>query len=287
MVKQSRSSISGQSLPNGLLVAVGGNEDKEHDLTILKTITSLIPKDLVKIEVITTASAVPVEIGQLYRNAFNKVGGNSVALMGISTRDQSFDPVLLQRVKAADVIFFSGGDQLRITSILGGSPIIAEITRRFKEEHCIIAGTSAGASALSETMIYGGESSEALLKGTVNITGGIGLIDRVVIDTHFIKRGRISRLMQMICMNPGFTGIGLGEDSGVVIKDGHLIRAIGNGLVVILEGQHLKYTNVTDIENGGAIAIENLTLHTIVHNHGYDLRERTYLKPPEIKNLFN
>ncbi len=271
--------------PKGLLIAVGGNEDKEYDLEILSKITSLVKKRTAKIEVITTASECPKETGKIYVKAFNKVGKTSVGLIHIKTREQANDPGLLQRIKEADVIFFSGGDQLRITSTLGGSPMIEEIRRRYREETCIIAGTSAGASAMSETMIYGGDSSEALLKGTVNITGGIGLIDSVIIDTHFIKRGRFSRLMQMVCMNPGYIGIGLGEDTGVIIEDGHLLKAIGNGLIVIVDGHHLEYTNVTSIENGEAIAIENLRIHTIVTGHGYDLTKKEYLKPKDMENL--
>lgn len=273
-------------VPKGFLVLVGGNEDKDNDLQILRTIKSLANKDKVRIEVITTASEFPEKTGELYMRTFEKVGGCSVGLLHLTSREDVNDSSLLQRVKEADVIFFSGGDQLRITSVLGGSPIISEIKRKYIEEFCIIAGTSAGASAMSETMIYDGESSEALLKGTVQITGGIGLIDSVIIDTHFVTRGRFSRLMQMVCMNPGYVGIGLGEDTGIIIKDGHIFKAIGNGLIVIMEGLNLKYTNITHINNGDAIAIENMTIHTVVSDHGYDLFERKYLKPVELKSIF-
>ncbi|MGA1849011.1 MAG: cyanophycinase [Thermoplasmatota archaeon] len=271
--------------PKGVLVAVGGNEDKEHDLFILRSIKSLVKKELVRIEVITTASEIPEEVGQLYVKAFEKIGGNHLGLMNIRTRDQAEEPEMLSRIKEADIIFFSGGDQLRITSILGGSPILKEIRRRYMEEFCIVAGTSAGASAMSETMIYDGDSGEALLKGTVHITGGIGLINRVIIDSHFIKRGRFSRLMQVISMNPGYIGLGLGEDTGVVVERGRTLRAIGNGLVVIFDGQHMRYSNVTRIRDGEAIAIDNMHVHTIVKGHGYDLFERRYLKPEDMECL--
>jgi len=271
--------------PRGILVAVGGNEDKEHDLFILRSIISLVKKEMVNIEVITTASEIPEEVGQLYVKAFEKIGGNSLGLMHIRSREQAEEPEMLARVRMADIIFFSGGDQLRITCILGGSSILKEVRRRYQEEFCIIAGTSAGASAMSETMIYDGDSSESLLKGRVQIAGGIGLINRVIIDSHFIKRGRFSRLMQVISMNPGYIGLGLGEDTGVVIERGNIIKAIGNGLVVIFDGQHLRYTNVTSIQDGEAIAIENIHVHTLVRDHGYDLRERRYLRPEDMECL--
>ena len=183
------------------------------------------------------------------------------------------------------IVFFTGGDQLRITSILGGSPVLKEVRRRYFEEFCIVAGTSAGASAMPETMIYGGESSEALLKGTVHMTGGIGLIGRVIIDSHFIKRGRFSRLMQIVSLNPGHIGLGLGEDTGIVIERGRFIKAIGSGLVVIFDGQDLRYTNITEVSEGEAIAIENIRVHTIVRGYGYDLKERRYLKPTDMESL--
>jgi len=271
--------------PRGILVAVGGNEDKEHDLFILRSIISLVKKEMVNIEVITTASEIPEEVGQLYVKAFEKIGGNRLGLMHIRSREQAEEPEMLARVRMADIIFFSGGDQLRITCILGGSSILKEVRRRYQEEFCIIAGTSAGASAMSETMIYDGDSSESLLKGRVQIAGGIGLINRVIIDSHFIKRGRFSRLMQVISMNPGYIGLGLGEDTGVVIERGNIIKAIGNGLVVIFDGQHLRYTNVTSIQDGEAIAIENIHVHTLVRDHGYDLRERRYLRPEDMECL--
>jgi cyanophycinase len=221
----------------------------------------------------------------MYISAFKKVGANELVVMDIRNREQAGAPENLMMIKEADIIFFSGGDQLRITTILGGSDLLREIRRRYREEFCIIAGTSAGATAMSETMIYGGESSEALLKGTVDITAGIGLIRKVIIDSHFIKRGRFSRLMQMVSTNPGTIGIGLGEDTGVVIEKGRFIKAVGNGLVVIFDGHDLKFTNIVKIDEGEAIATENVRVHTIVKGYGYDLVERKYLRPEDMECL--
>lgn len=272
-------------VPLGILVAVGGNEDKKHNFFILRAITSLLKKEQVKIEVITTASQIPEEVGKMYVKAFSKIGGNTLNLMHIKERNQGEDPDFINRISEADIIFFTGGDQLRITSILGGSSLLKEVRRKYLSERCIIAGTSAGATAMSETMIYGGTSSEALLKGNVHFTAGMGLIDNVVIDSHFIKRGRFSRLMQLMSMNPGHIGIGLGEDTGIVIEKGQIIKAIGTGLVVIFDGHQIKFSNITSIKDGEAIAIENVHVHTIVKGFGYDLRERKYLRPQDLDHL--
>jgi len=279
------SDISDGSRPNGILVAVGGNEDKEQDLSVLRTIKNLVKKEIVNIEIITTASEIPVEIGEAYVRAFEKIGGNNLGLLHIKTREQAMDDEIIQRIKKTDIVFFCGGDQLKITSVLGGSPLLHEIKRRFQEEYLVVAGTSAGATALPDIMIYDGESHEALLKGTVSITGGIGLIKGIVIDSHFIVRGRFSRLMQVISMNPGCIGLGLGEDTGVIIENGCTLKAIGFGLVVIFDGSEILYTNVAHINDKEAIAVENMRIHTIVKDHGYDLNRRTYLKPAEVEVL--
>ncbi|MFW3146317.1 MAG: cyanophycinase [Thermoplasmatota archaeon] len=281
-------STSSRKTPKGLLVAVGGNEDKEQDLFILRSTVSLVKKEHgspVKVELITTASEVPGEVADMYRKAFAMINGCRLGVMNIKSREEAHDPALLRRLQEADIIFFSGGDQLRITTILGGSPVLAEVRRRYFNEKVIIAGTSAGAAAMPEAMIYGGTATEALLKGTVHMTAGIGLIDSVIIDSHFIKRGRFSRLMQIICSNPGHVGLGLGEDTGVVIEDNRYVKAIGSGLVVIFDGQDLRYTNITDVSEGEAIAIENIRVHTIVKGFGYDLKQRKYLKPEDIECL--
>ena len=271
--------------PKGLLVAIGGKEDKKHELQILSTILSLVKKQRKNIEIITTASQHPEDAGRDYQRVFAKDSDHTVGLMHVSTREQATDVSLLERITAADVIFFTGGDQLRITSVLGGTPIEKEILRKYQEEFCIISGTSAGASAMSKNMICGGDSSEALRKGTINVSAGIGLIDHVIIDTHFVERGRFSRLMEIVSMNPSNTGIGLGEDAGIIIENGNILRAIGSGITVILDGQYLHYTNVANIRSDEAIAIENLVIHTIVNGYGYDLYEKKYLKPDDLKKM--
>ncbi|MHA2431451.1 MAG: cyanophycinase, partial [Promethearchaeota archaeon] len=176
-----------------ILVLIGGNEDKEKNLNILKKTVYLTNKKEPSIELITTASNMPEESGSDYIKAFERIGVKNVKIIDIRTREQAGNPKYVERIKNADVIFFTGGDQLKITSILGGTPVLNNIKMRYFNEKCIIAGTSAGASAMSETMIYEGNIGEALRKGKVQLTSGIGLIKNVVIDSHFIKRGRFSR----------------------------------------------------------------------------------------------
>ena len=269
----------GPGPPAGTLVAIGGNEDKENDLSILRTTVRLSTARNPLIALITTASSVPEAMAGTYLKAFGAIGSNRVEVLHISTREEAADEGMLAVVKESDIVFFTGGDQLRITSIMGGLPVLTEVRRKFFTEDCVVAGTSAGASALSETMIYEGESPEALKKGTVQMTSGIGLLRKVVIDSHFIKRGRFSRLMEMVAGNPGIIGLGLGEDSGVIIRGGHHMEAIGQGLIVIFDGKTIAHSNIPNIEMGAAIAVNSVTVHTLVKGYGYDTLTREYILP--------
>ena len=272
-------------VPKGLAVAVGGNEDKEHDLFVLRRIVALIKNRSIVIEVITTASEMPKKTGKMYQRAFDKISNTTVQFMHIRAREQAEDERYIQRLKKCHIIFFTGGDQLRITSTLGGTVFLKTIINKYYTEDCIVAGTSAGATAMSQTMIYDGESSEALVKGSVKVTAGIGLIQNVVIDSHFIKRGRFGRLMEIITSNPGHIGIGLGEDTGIIIRKGCLIEAIGNGLVVVFDGKHIRHSNISSIDSGQAIAVENMHVHTLINGYGYDILKEKFLMPLELEKL--
>lgn len=273
----------------GKLVIIGGAVDKgsftETDLDknasnnlnffeegILKRIIDESKyKNDSRIEVITTASKIPKEIGPEYVKALNYLGATNVDVLYIEKREQAIDPEVLARLKAADVVMFTGGDQLRLTSILGGTPFDEMLLHKYQKEDFIYAGTSAGAAAASNNMIYQGSSSEALLKGEVKITSGLGLIDGVIIDTHFVQRGRIGRLFQAVVGNPKVLGIGLGEDTGLLITNGKQMEAIGSGLVILVDGREIKDTNLTQIELEQPISINHLVTHVMSKNDTFDL----------------
>lgn len=228
-------------------------------------------KEQSRVEVVTTASKIPKEIGAEYVKAFSYLGATNVDVLNIDRREQCVDPEVLQRLRAADVVMFTGGDQLRLTSILGGTPFQEIILDKYRNEEFIYAGTSAGAAAASNNMIYQGSSSEALLKGEVKITSGLGLIDDVIIDTHFVQRGRIGRLFQAVVGNPKVLGIGLGEDTGLLILNGRQMEAIGSGLVILVDGREIKDTNLTQVELGKPISINHLVTHVMSKHDTFDL----------------
>jgi len=228
-------------------------------------------KENSRIEVITTASKIPREVGPEYVKAFQFLNANNVDVLHIEKREQATDPEVLARIKAADVVMFTGGDQLRLTSILGGTELHDIILDKYRNEDFVYAGTSAGAAAASNNMIYQGSSSEALLKGEVKITSGLGLIDDVTIDTHFVQRGRIGRLFQAVVGNPRVLGIGLGEDTGLLIIENKM-EAIGSGLVILVDGRQIKDTNLTQVELGQPVSINNLVVHVMSKYDTYDLK---------------
>ena len=224
-----------------------------------------------RIEVVTTASKIPKEIGPEYVKALHYLGADNVDVLDIVSREQAMDAEVLARLKAADVVMFTGGDQLRLTSILGGTPFHDIILDKYHNEDFVYAGTSAGAAAASNNMIYQGSSSEALLKGEVKITSGLGLIDGVIIDTHFVQRGRIGRLFQAVVGNPKVLGIGLGEDTGLLITHNTKMEAIGSGLVILVDGREIKDTNLTQVELGQPISINHLVTHVMSIHDTFDL----------------
>jgi cyanophycinase len=273
----------------GKLIIIGGAVDKgsftETDLDknkpqnlnffeagILKRLIKESKKqELSRVEVVTTASKIPKEIGAEYVKAFSYLGANNVDVLNIERREQAMDSEVLERLRVADVVMFTGGDQLRLTSILGGTPFQDIILDKYFNDDFIYAGTSAGAAAASNNMIYQGSSSEALLKGEVKITSGLGLIDGVIIDTHFVQRGRIGRLFQAVVGNPKVLGIGLGEDTGLLITNGRQMEAIGSGLVILVDGREIKDTNLTQVELGQPISINHLVTHVLSKNDTFDL----------------
>ena len=280
-------------IPKGKLISVGGAEDKGTDLEqgfiqrnrlnffelgILKRFIDEVGGVEKRIEVITTASSIPVEVGENYLDAFGKIGCKNIGVIDIRKREDVFEEGFINRVKNADGIMFSGGDQLRLTSIFGGTEIYNVLhDRYFNEEGFVIAGTSAGAMAMSNTMIYQGKSELAHLKGEVKITTGLAFMGNVIIDSHFDKRGRFNRLAQAVASNPQCTGIGLGEDTGVIVTGGNSLEVVGSGAVVIVDGRDIRHTNITEVGMGEPIALDNLRVSIMVRGNRYLLKERKFI----------
>jgi cyanophycinase len=278
-------------VPKGKLVIIGGAVDMGSSISaqenilqpnyikffeegILKRIiTESAKKESSTVEVITTASQIPDLVSKEYISAFNHLNITRVNILDIRNREDASNKEYLKRIREADVVMFSGGDQLRLSAIFGGTEFLQILKQRYQMDDFIIAGTSAGAAAASAHMIYRGSSNEALIKGHVQITAGLGFIDSVFVDTHFVQRGRIGRLLYAVASNPGILGIGLGEDAGLLITEGTMMEAIGSGLIILVDGRNMVSTNIYDVEIGAPVSIENLKVHVMSIYDKYDLAQ--------------
>jgi cyanophycinase len=277
--------------PKGKLIIIGGAVDMNTSLGsqeniikpdhlkffeqgILKRIITESAKQTASIvEVITTASQIPDLVGVEYIDAFTALNVTHTGVLDIRSREDAKTEENLDRIRKADVVMFSGGDQLRLSSIFGGTEFLQILKNRYQNEKLVIAGTSAGAAAASTNMIYRGQSNKALIKGEVQITAGLGFIDSVIIDTHFVQRGRIGRLLYAVASNPGMLGIGLGEDAGLLITDGTMMEAIGSGLTILVNGRKMAETNIYDVEMGSPVSIKNMRVSVMSIFDKYDLAQ--------------
>ncbi len=280
------------SPPLGKLIAIGGNEDKGtypnprtrrkyylnfFELGILKRVVSESCKADPRIEVITTASMIPQEVGPIYTASFAMLNCYDVGIMDIRTPEDARQPEYLERLLVADVVMFSGGNQSRLREMFAGTDFLDALLRRYHAEpHFVIAGTSAGAMAMSQQMIRGGSVPDALLKGAVKMGAGLGLLPTAVVDSHFVKRGRFGRLIEAVSLHPRLIGIGLGEDTGVLITGGNVVEAIGSNLVIILDGHNIAYNNAAAAKKGTALSIENITMHVLAKGNVYHMEERKF-----------
>lgn len=266
----------------GKVVAIGGAENKTPDGVILRRILELAPGDRRGVAIITTASGYPDETFAPYEDVFAKMGAGPVHHVDVRERADAQKPEFLEMVRHAGVVFLSGGDQLRLTTVLGGSPLLTEI-RANRASGGVLAGTSAGAAAMSATMIYDGSAVDALRRGGVKMTAGLGFVDGVVIDSHFLARGRFTRLMEVCTTNPEFLGVGLDEDAAVVVHDDSTLEALGSGHVVVTDCAGAGFSDVTTVQYGEPIAVSDVRMHALTEGYGYDIRTRRFLRPDELK----
>ncbi|WP_210490526.1 cyanophycinase [Rufibacter aurantiacus] len=280
-----RQAIEGK-VPSGTLIAIGGAENKgdepedesmnsenanfEKTEILSRFVTELKGRNPLVL-VIPTASSLPEELGPSYVKVFHDLKVKNVEVVDIRNREDACKEEYIELVKKAAGIMFTGGDQLKLTSILGGTDFMRLIKERYYNDSLVVGGTSAGAAAMSTQMIYQGMSGAGFIKGSVSITAGLELLNDVAIDTHFITRGRIVRMAQMLATNPTFIGVGLEEDTGIVVKEGKELEVIGSGLVVIVDGRGSTHTNIYEVEEGVPVTMRDLKVHLLGKGDTYTL----------------
>ncbi len=245
----------------GLLMPIGGAETKTGQRVILSRFIELCGSSPARIVVIPAASGYATEMGQLYCRMFSELGARNVECLHLTERRQANDPVLASMLKDADGIFLTGGDQLKLMSLIGGT----ELSYALHECHnrgVPIAGTSAGASAMSRQMIAFGRSGSRPSQRMVQLTSGLGL-SSFIIDQHFTQRVRLGRLLTAVALNPGMIGIGLDEDTALVIPSSGPCEVIGSGTVTIVDGRGLEYTDVYSAKRYDPITIKGVDVNVL------------------------
>jgi cyanophycinase len=273
--------------PKGTLIPIGGNEDKGievSELYSLEFISEGILYHVVKesggpkglFVVIPTASSIPEEVGENYLTAFSKLGCENVKVLDIRNREESNLAENLKLVENASCVMFSGGDQSKITDKIEGTLMHQLISDRFQNDNgFVLAGTSAGAMAMSKEMISGGSSVESFVKGAVRMYYGLGLLPNVMIDTHFIKRGRFGRVSEAVAKHPDWLGIGLAEDTGLIIKNGNEMTVIGSGMVIVFDGADIIHNNHKIVPNDTPLTLTGLRVHVLSDADKFFIKERT------------
>ena len=270
----------------GTLIPIGGNEDKGIDVNEMYTLEFIdegILYHVVKeaggvdanIVIIPAASSIPVVVGENYIEAFTTLGCKNVNVLDIRSKEDSEKKASIDLIKSANCIMFSGGNQSKITDKIGGTTIHDILLDRFKNESgFVIAGTSAGAMVMANEMIAGGSATEAFVKGAVTMYKGLGLIPELIIDTHFIRRGRFGRQSEAVAKYPNLIGIGLAEDTGMIIKNGNDCTVIGSGMAIIFDGSELTHNNEKILKEGTPMTMANLKVHVLSNSDHYDIKSR-------------
>ena len=278
-------------IPKGKLLIIGGHEDKgpvpgenlniDHKRkpkTRFEILGSLIPeasRGHQIIEIIASASSMPLEMEEIYIKCYKDEGFTQVGFIKVENEQDTHKPDSIKRIHNAHAVFFTGGDQVKLITLLGNTELLEAVILKYNSDlNFIVAGTSAGAMALSEIIIASGIIGAALYKDDLKMEPGLGLMKNVIIDTHFIRRGRFARLAHAVTLYPSCLGIGLEENTAVLITGGSHAACLGSGMVVIIDGSKIGSTNINQIRKNEPIVMENLLVSIIAEGSGYDINER-------------
>lgn len=258
---------------SGNLLIIGGAEDKQNECRILKHFFREAGERQSRICVITAASDIAEQAAQPYEDLFTKFGCSDLETLHIYSRDDANSQANVDKIARANGIFFTGGDQLRITAMLGGT-LLGKALQHAYERKIIIAGTSAGASVMSDTMIIGGQG-DTPGEDLIQMSPGLGLLKGVIIDQHFAQRGRIGRLLTAVALNPYVLGIGIDEDTAVHVRADGKLGVIGRGTVLIVDASLAALSNIDELFKGRPLALAPVKLHVLCEGYEFDIFERS------------
>ncbi len=272
--------------PNGKLIAVGGSIEKDieeiddrlkadfgEEVILEEIIKHAGGKDS-RFEIITSATDEPEEAGDEYRKIFSQLGVENLDILYIQDRGSANSSQTLERIKKADVVLFTGGNQNQIIDYMIDTDAYNLIKDRYLNEELVIAGTSAGAAMMGEKMVEEGKETELLMKNDLNMGTGLGFIKEILFDTHFIQRGRFARLAEALAEFPDKLGIGLDANTGIIIKEGNICKVIGSGMVTLIDASDFDYDNYQKLKDETPLSLLNLKVHVMASNDTYYINEK-------------
>ena len=270
-------------MTEGHVIIIGGAEDKVRERVILARFVKLAGGTDARVAVISTASSLGPLAGQMYRQVFGEMGVRDVQPIHTTTRAQCGDPTAVRAVRDATGIFLTGGNQLRLSSTIGGTRLAQAIVRRHREG-AVLAGTSAGASAMSTHMVAFGASGATPKQRMVQMAAGLGVLPGVIIDQHFEQRNRLGRLLAIIASNPSLLGIGVDEDTAGDVGPDRVLEVIGRRSVTIIDGAQSE-TDAWEVKAHRPIMISNVVLHSLPQGYRFDLEQRERVAAPMLRAL--
>lgn len=264
----------------GHLLVIGGAEDKYNERRILKKFLSLAGDEGAEILIIPVASDFPEFAADVYTQAFRNLGVANPRVLRATSRQDVFQANPDELLDGVTGVFMTGGDQMRLVSILGGTKFADKLRHLVRETDIVLAGTSAGAAGMSTSMIVRGESTSHPHKGSVRLSPGLGFLKNIIIDQHFTERGRISRLITAVSYNPYNLGVGIDENTAIILNSDGIMEVYGAGSATIVDGSQITYNEIAEVEENQSFSICGVQLHVLRDGLIYDFMNRHPLQPP-------
>jgi cyanophycinase len=265
----------------GHLVIIGGAEDKYNERRILHKFIELAGGDDARVLIVPVASDYPEFSAEVYTQTFRRIGIQHVNVLRATSRQEVINADSEMLLKDVTGVFISGGDQMRLASVLGGTEFARLLEDRVRHTPLILAGSSAGASGMSATMIMRGDPTSHPNKNNVHLSPGLGILRNIIIDQHFTERGRLSRLITAVSYNPRHLGLGIDENTAIIISNDGTLEVHGNGTVTIVDGSRVTYNDIAEVEDVQPFAVTGVQLHILRDGMRYDITHRATIPVTE------
>ncbi|MBX3244555.1 MAG: cyanophycinase [Acidobacteria bacterium] len=265
----------------GHLLVIGGAEDKYNERRILRKFLDLAGGNKADVLIVPVASDYPEFAADVYTQAFRNLGVANPRVLRATSRQEVFQADVSELLEGVTGVFITGGDQMRLVSMLGGTEFAARLRKLVRETPIVLAGTSAGAAGMSTSMIVRGEAASHPKKDSVRLSPGLGFLKNIIIDQHFTERGRISRLITAVSYNPYNLGVGIDENTAIILDGKGVLEVFGSGSVTIVDGSQITYNEIAEVDEHDAFSVCGVQLHILGDGLVYQYLDRHPLQPPQ------